>query len=192
MPVALLPQAGPSHTCLVPTAPVLSPPAIETVQRRTVRTLVGSQMFGGLGVASGIAVSSLMAEQILGSPDLAGLANTAQVLGAALMSIPAARLMAARGRRVGLVTAYLTGIVGAALAIAAALLSIRRRPDPLLLARQVAMDAGETERTHGSVRRGLHVIRQNPLAMLGIGAVAIGHTVMVSVMVMTPLHLSLI
>ena len=56
-------------------------------------------MFGGLGVASGIAVSSLMAEQILGSPDLAGLANTAQVLGAALLSIPAARLMA--GKSVG-------------------------------------------------------------------------------------------
>ena len=84
--------------------------AIATVQRRTVRALVGSQMLGGLGVASGIAVSSLMAEQILGSPDLAGLANTAQVLGAALLSIPAARLMAARGRRAGLGTAYLTGI----------------------------------------------------------------------------------
>ncbi|MHB8186471.1 MAG: hypothetical protein ACYDDU_10375 [Dermatophilaceae bacterium] len=67
-------------TAPVPTAPALSAPAIATVQRRTVRTLVGSQMLGGLGVASGIAVSSLMAEQILGSPDLAGLANTAQVL----------------------------------------------------------------------------------------------------------------
>lgn len=278
--LALLEQLTPSHTCLVPTTRVLSAPRIEAVQRRTVRTLVGSQMLGGLGVASGIAVSSLMAEQILGSPDLAGLANTAQVLGAALLSIPAARLMAARGRRVGLVTAYLTGIVGAALAIAAAVLSsfplllvatslfgasttannqaryaatdlaapdhrgralsvvvwattvgavlgpnlvapagrlaqalglpplsgaflfsllgflvaaallfVRMRPDPLLMARQVAMDAGETERTHGSVRRGLHVIRQNPLAMLGMGAVAIGHTVMVSVMVMTPLHM---
>lgn len=273
-------SAGPLHTGPVLTAPVLSAPAVATVQRRTVRTLVGSQMFGGLGVASGIAVSSLMAERILGSPDLAGLANTAQVLGAALLSIPAARLMAARGRRVGLVTAYLTGIVGAVLAIAAAVVSsfplllvgtalfgasttannqaryaatdlaapdrrgralsvvvwattvgavlgpnlvapagrfaaawglpplsgaflfsllgfllaavllfVRMRPDPLLTARQVAVDAGETERTHGSVWRGLRVIGANPLAMLGLGAVAVGHTVMVSVMVMTPLHM---
>jgi len=278
--VAPRPQVRPSHTCLVPTARVLSAPAIETVQRRSVRTLIGSQMLGGLGVASGIAVSSLMAAQILGSPDLAGLANTAQVMGAALLSIPAARLMAARGRRAGLVTAYLTGTIGAGLAIAAAVLSsfplllvatslfgasttannqaryaatdlaapdrrgralsvvvwattlgavlgpnlvapagrlagawglpplsgaflfsmagfllaatlllVRMRPDPLLTARQVAVDAGHTERTHGSVRRGLRVIRQHPLAMLGLGAVAVGHTVMVSVMVMTPLHM---
>jgi len=45
-------------------------------------------MSGGLGVASGIAVGSLMAEQILGSPDLAGLANTAQVAAAVLSSFP--------------------------------------------------------------------------------------------------------
>jgi len=237
-------------------------------------------MLGGVGVSSGIAVASLMAEQILGSPDLAGLANTAQVLGSALLSIPAARLMAARGRRVGLVTAYLTGIVGAALAVAASVVSsfplllvaatlfgasttannqaryaatdlaapdrrgralsivvwattvgavlgpnlvgpagrlaegmglpplsgpflfsmagfvlaalllfVRMRPDPLVMARQVALHAGDTQAAHGSVRRGLRAIRQHPVAMLGLAAVAVGHTVMVSVMVMTPLHM---
>ena len=263
------------------TARILSAPAIETVQRRTVRTLVGSQMLGGVGVSSGIAVASLMAEQILGSPDLAGLANTSQVLGSALLSVPVARLMAARGRRVGLVTAYLTGILGAALALAAAVLSsfplllvatalfgasttansqaryaatdlaapgrrgralsvvvwattvgavlgpnlvgpagrlaqglglpplsgpflfsmvgfllaavvlfVWMRPDPLLMARRIAMDAGDTEASHGSVRRGLRVIGQHPAAMLGLGAVAVGHTVMVSVMVMTPLQMA--
>ena len=208
------------HTCLVSTARVLSAPAIDSVQRRTVRTLVGSQMLGGVGVSSGIAVASLMAEQILGSPDLAGLANTAQVLGSALLSVPAARLMAARGRRVGLVTAYLTGIVGAVLGpnlvgpagrfaqglglpplsgpflfsmvgflLAALVLFVWMRPDPLLTARQIAVDAGNTEASHGSVRRGLRVIRAHPMAMLGLGAVAVGHTVMVSVMVMTPLHM---
>ena len=262
------------------TVRVLSAPVIESVQRRTVRTLVGSQMLGGVGVSSGIAVASLMAEQILGSPDLAGLANTAQVLGSALLSVPVARLMASRGRRVGLVTAYLTGIVGAGLAITAAALSsfplllvatllfgasttannqaryaatdlavperrgralsivvwattvgavlgpnlvgpagrlaqglgltplsgpflismvglllaagvlfVWMRPDPLLTAGQIAVDAGSTETTHGSVRRGLCVIGQHPGAMLGLGAVAVGHTVMVSVMVMTPLHM---
>ena len=207
-------------------------------------------------------------------------ANTAQVLGAALLSIPAARLMAARGRRVGLVMGYLTGTVGAVLAIAAAVLSsfplllvatslfgasttannqaryaatdlaapdhrgralavvvwattlgavlgpnrvapagriadavglpalsgafvfsavgfllaaallfIRMRPDPLVTARQVAVEAGETEQTHGSVRPGLRVIRAHPMAMLGLGAIALGHTVMVSVMVRTSLHM---
>ena len=263
------------------TARILSAPAIEVVQRRTVRTLVGSQMLGGVGVSSGIAVASLMAEQILGSPDLAGLANTSQVLGSALLSVPVARLMAARGRRVGLVTAYLTGILGAALALAAAVLSsfplllvatalfgasttansqaryaatdlaapgrrgralavvvwaptvgavlgpnlvgpagrlaqglglpplsgpflfsrvgfllaagvlfVWMRPDPLLMAGRIAVDAGGTETSHGSVRRGLRVIGQHPVAMLGLGAVAVGHTVMVSVMGMTPLQMA--
>ena len=275
---ALGPSAAP-HTGGV-SAAVLTAPAIETVQRRTARTLVGSQMLGGVGVSSGIAVASLMAEQILGSPDLAGLASTAQVLGSALLSVPAARLMAARGRRVGLVTAYLTGIVGAGLALVAAVLSsfplllvaatlfgasttannqarfaatdlavperrgralsivvwattvgavlgpnligpagrlaeglglpplsgpflfsmagfmlaalvlfVRLRPDPLLMARQIAADAGDTKPAHGSVLRGLRAILAHPIAMLGLGAVAVGHTVMVSVMVMTPLHM---
>jgi hypothetical protein len=42
-----------------------------------------SQALGGVGVSTGIAVSALLAEDILGSPDLAGLASTTQVLGAA-------------------------------------------------------------------------------------------------------------
>ena len=51
-------------------------PSEHALQRRTVATLVGSQMLGGIGVSSGIAVGSLLAEQILGSPDLAGLGGT--------------------------------------------------------------------------------------------------------------------
>ena len=98
-------------------------PDLQPVQRRTVRTLVGSQMLGGVGVSSGIAVGSILAEEILGSADLAGLANTAQVLGAAVLTVPMARLMAARGRRAGLVAGYLTGTVGAALAVLAGIQS---------------------------------------------------------------------
>nr|WP_281497361.1 MFS transporter [Ornithinimicrobium sp. F0845] len=90
------------------------------MQTRTVTTLMGSQVMGGIGVASGIAVAALMAAEISGRDDLSGLANTTQVLGGALMTIPVAALMAARGRRAGLVAAYLVGTVGAALAITAA------------------------------------------------------------------------
>lgn len=71
-------------------------------------------------MASGIAVTALMAAEISGRDDLSGLANTSQVLGGALLTIPIAALMAARGRRVGLVTAYLIGTIGAALAVTAA------------------------------------------------------------------------
>lgn len=83
---------------------------------------MSSQVLGGVGVASGLAVAALMAAEISGRDDLSGLANTSQVLGGALMTIPVAALMAARGRRAGLVAAYLVGTVGAGLAITAAVL----------------------------------------------------------------------
>lgn len=95
---------------------------VQALQHRTVGTLMTSQVLGGVGVASGIAVAALMAAEISGRDDLSGLANTTQVLGGALITIPIAALMAARGRRVGLVAAYLIGTVGAALAITAAVL----------------------------------------------------------------------
>ena len=95
---------------------------VHSLQTRTVTTLMGSQVLGGIGVASGIAVAALVAADVSGRDDLSGLANTSQVLGGALLTIPIAALMAARGRRVGLATAYLIGTVGAALAITATIL----------------------------------------------------------------------
>ncbi|WP_228266338.1 MFS transporter [Ornithinimicrobium ciconiae] len=101
-------------------SPVLETRDVVALQTRTVRTLMGSQVLGGVGVASGIAVAALMAADISGRDDLSGLANTTQVLGGALLTIPIAALMAARGRRVGLMAAYLIGTLGAGLAILAA------------------------------------------------------------------------
>jgi hypothetical protein len=42
---------------------------------------------------------------------------------------------------------------------------------------------------HGIIRQGLAAAWQSPRALLGPGAIVIAHTVMVSVMVMTPIHL---
>jgi MFS family permease len=301
------------------------------VQRRTVRVLVLSQVLSGLGMASGIAVGVLLAEQLSGSASLAGFGTTFQVLGGALISIPVARLIAARGRRPGLQLGYLLALLGAALVVVAAVagsflllllgmllfgggtsgngqaryaaadlaaegrrgrdlsvvvwattigsvlgpnlvgpgrafatavglpplagsyvfalvgfvlawLVINRllRPDPLLVSRRLehegraattgaAPDASRpasgvvdpvTEATagpegpaapalastrtggtggtadpdpddhDGSLTRGLRVVRANPTARLGLLTTALGHLVMVSVMVMTPLHMS--
>lgn len=88
-------------------------------QKRTVRTLVISQALGGVGITTGIAVATLLAEQILGSPALAGLAQTTQVLGAAVAAFVLARAMSARGRRIGLVAGYGVGAAGAALCVGA-------------------------------------------------------------------------
>lgn len=253
-----------------------------SVQRKVVGTLVSSQVLSGVGMASGIAVGALLAEQLSGSEALAGLGTTAQVLGGALIAIPTARIMAARGRRLGLEFGYALAVVGALVVIAAAvigsfwlmlvgmllfgggtagngqaryaaadlatdahrgrdlsivvwattigsvlgpnligpgqalaraigipdlagsfvfsvagfvlaLLVINRllRPDPLLVSRAIASsDPHAPDLDHdGSLTRGIRVLRANVDARLGMLAAALGHVVMVGVMVMTPIHM---
>jgi MFS family permease len=271
-----------------PEAPVLSyvcwvtmsaerHPDRAAVQRRTLQTLFTSQMLGGVGVASGLAVGSLLAEEVGGSTSLAGFASTATVLGAALVAVPLSRLMARSGRRPGLVIGYALGVAGsvvtviaasvgsypllllglagfgggtaanmqaryaatdlaepsrrgrslslvvwattlgivlgpnliepggqlaesldlpplagpfgfaaAAFGIALVVLLVRLRPDPLRFGRAVV--------TSGAPPRfplvtSLRTIAAAPKAVLGLAAVAIAHTVMVAVMVMTPVHM---
>lgn len=254
---------------------------VATVQRRTVASLVVSQALGGVGVSTGIAVIVLLAEDILGSPDLAGLPQSAQVFGSAAGAYAIAAVSTRKGRRVGLAMGYGTGGAGAALCLAAAVMSSftvlmvgaallgsataansqarfaatdlapvetraralstviwattigavlgpnlvgaagdaadavglpelggafvlaaggtglaaaflnwRLRPDPLLLARELAGDAADPDHpTSAPKRRALAVLRTHPRAIGGMVAVAAGHATMVSVMVMTPLHL---
>ena len=92
------------------------------MQRKVVRTLVGSQILSGVGMACGIAVGALLAEDLSGTEALAGVGTTAQVLGTALLTIPVARATAARGRRVGLRWGLAVAFVGAALVLVAAVL----------------------------------------------------------------------
>src|SRR3954452_9728101 len=92
---------------------------LHEVQGHTLRVLVFSQALGGLGMSIGIAVAALLAEQVSGSEKLAGLAQTMQVLGAAVASFLLAHVMGRRGRRVGLATGYVIGASGAALAVVA-------------------------------------------------------------------------
>jgi MFS family permease len=92
---------------------------IEAAQRRTVATLVVAQAVGAVGITIGIATASLLARDVSGSEEQAGLAQTFQVLGAAVASYLLARLMSARGRRVGLATGYLIAAAGSLLAVVA-------------------------------------------------------------------------
>jgi MFS family permease len=84
------------------------------LQRRTLGLLSGTQVVGGLGVASGVSVGALLATALAG-PWAAGLAGSCAVVGAALIAIPATRLMRTGGRRPGLVFAYAAGALGALL-----------------------------------------------------------------------------
>ncbi|HWJ82748.1 MAG TPA: MFS transporter [Nocardioides sp.] len=97
-------------------APTHDPAA---VHRRTVAVLVLTQAVGAVGITIGIATASLLARDLSGSEALSGLAQTAQVLGAAVISFLLASLMGRRGRRAGLATGYLLGAGGGALAVLA-------------------------------------------------------------------------
>ena len=78
---------------------VETPIDLHGLQRRTVTTLVGSQVLGGVGLATGFAVGSILAEEIAGSARYAGLGGTFQVLGGALAR---PQLGEARSRRPGI------------------------------------------------------------------------------------------
>ncbi|MEL0625777.1 MFS transporter [Salinibacterium amurskyense] len=68
------------------------------VQSRIVRTLVAGQVLAGLGLGATVAVGAILAAD-LGGEELSGAAATSSTLGAALMSIPLARLAQRWGRR---------------------------------------------------------------------------------------------
>ena len=97
----------------------LTPADLEAAQKRTVATLVVAQAVGAVGITIGIATASLLARDLSGSEEQAGLAQTFQVLGAAVSAYLLARLMSARGRRVGLATGYLVAAAGSLLAVVA-------------------------------------------------------------------------
>ncbi|MGW7353232.1 MFS transporter [Streptomyces sp. NPDC054784] len=113
---------------------------IAALRRRVHAVLVVTQILGGLGVATGIALASVLAEDIGGSEGLAGLASTSSVLGTAVVSLPLAALMAARGRRPGLTLAYLIAACGGAVVVVGAVLE----SFPLLLAGMAAFGAGSS------------------------------------------------
>ncbi|WP_130012792.1 MFS transporter [Serinicoccus sediminis] len=74
--------------------------------------------------------------------------------------------------------------------LAALLLHLALRPDPLLTARRLAgVDTDRPPGRQGNVADGLRIIAATPTALWATSAVTVGHVVMVSVMVMTPLHM---
>jgi MFS family permease len=227
-----------------------------------------------------VAAGSLIASSVADSEAAAGFAQTAGVLGAAVLALPLARLALTRGRRTALSVGYAIGASGAVvvvvgavarslpliligcflvgvasasgyqaryaatdlaeehhraralswvvwagtigavlgpnllnasgdlgvalglprlagpyvvgavlLAAAAATLTVFLRPDPYLTAIALRRAAGSQEK-RPALRDGIGHLRGRPRAVLGIAAIALGHVVMVMVMVMTPVHMA--
>ncbi|MGW0363525.1 MFS transporter [Streptomyces sp. NPDC002990] len=260
-------------------APPIALADLPRLRRRTSGVLIASQILGGLGVPISIALAPVLATEVSGTEAMSGFASTASVIGTALLSLPLAALMTARGRRPGLVLAYLIGAAGAALVVlsavvdnfpllllgmaafgaassanlqcrfaaadlaapdhraraisvvvwattigavlgpnlsapashgfagtsvpevagpfvwaavifllTAALIAVFLRPDPLLTARALA-GAEEQTREGRSLRAGVAAVKASPRARLALVTVAVSHTTMVSIMVMTPVDL---
>ncbi|WP_371529811.1 MFS transporter [Streptomyces sp. NBC_01283] len=266
-------------TSTVDAPDIPAPEALPALRRRTTAVLVSSQILGGLGVPIGIALAPMLATEVSGTEALSGLAPTASVAGTALLSLPLAALMTSRGRRPGLVLAYLIGALGAGLVVLAAVIesfpllllgmagfgagssanlqarfaaadlaeperrgraislviwattigsvlgpniaaptsrafsntsipeaagpflfaagifavaglvvAVLLRPDPLLTARALAPHENHSAQSR-SLRAGVAAVAASPMARLALVTVAASHTVMVSIMVMTPVDL---
>ncbi|WP_062070412.1 MFS transporter [Demequina sediminicola] len=103
-----------------------------------VAVLASSQLIAGTGVAAGVSVGGLLAEDIAGTAAFSGLPQTGMVLGSALAAVPLARLAGRAGRRRALSLGYAIASIGAGLALASAL----TRSLPLLVVASLVVGAG--------------------------------------------------
>lgn len=250
------------------------------LEKRVVNVLTFAQILNGIGVAGTVAAGSLLVSSITHSDSQAGLAQTSAVLGAAAMALPLSRLTERGGRRLALSIGYVTGVLGAGLAmvggtsrmisvllmgtfllgaasaagyqarfaavdlasaqtrsralstvvwgstigavsgpnlmepsgilahglglpklvgpylLAIATLAISSliiffflRPDPYLTSRQISHVRGMPI-VRVSTRSTLHRIGKNSSALFAVVSIAVGHLSMVSIMVMTPIHMA--
>lgn len=100
---------------------------IAAVQRRTLRLLFVTQIISGVGVAIGASVGALLAADIAGVA-MSGLAQSANVVGAALFALPATAIVHRHGRRPSLAAGYFVAAAGSIVAVIAAV----RGSSPLL------------------------------------------------------------
>jgi len=96
--------------------------ARHALYRRSLAVVVCSQIFGGAGLAAGVTVGALLAQQMLGGEAAAGLPAALFTLGSALAAFGVGRLTQRSGRRPGLATGFVIGSLGAAGIVLAATL----------------------------------------------------------------------
>lgn len=113
-------------------------PESDQTQRRIITVLVLGQLLAGAGLAAGVTVGALLAEDLLGGPGLSGLPSALFTGGSALAAVLVGKLSQARGRRPGLAAGFAVGALGAVgIVVATALESL-----PLLFAAFVIYGSG--------------------------------------------------
>lgn len=97
-----------------------SPQMQRRLYKRTLIIVVISQILGGAGLAAGVTVGALIAQDMLGTDSFAGVPTMMFTLGSAGTALLVGRLSQRFGRRSGLATGFLIGGIGALGVVAAA------------------------------------------------------------------------
>lgn len=100
-----------------------SPEKQKHLYKKTLRIVILSQIFGGAGLAAGITVGALLAQEMLGTESAAGIPVALLTLGSAGAALLVGRLSQRFGRRAGLAAGFITGGLGAIGVIFAALIN---------------------------------------------------------------------
>lgn len=93
----------------------------QKLYKRTLIIVSISQMFGGAGLAAGITVGALLAQQMLGTDAYAGLPAAMFTMGSAVAAFFVGKLSQKHGRRIGLAAGFIVGGLGAIGVVGAAL-----------------------------------------------------------------------
>ncbi len=91
--------------------------------RRTLITVIFSQIFGGAGLAAGVTVGALLAQDMLGTDKFTGIPTALFTLGSAVAALLVGRFSQRFGRRMGLGLGFIAGGVGAVGVVVAALMN---------------------------------------------------------------------
>lgn len=86
---------------------------LDRLRRRTLTVIVISQVLGGAGLAAGVTVGALLAQDMLESDGLAGMPAALFTLGSALAAFLVGRFTQRWGRRIGLGLGFAAGGIGA-------------------------------------------------------------------------------
>lgn len=100
-----------------------SPEKQKQLYKKTLIVVIMSQIFGGAGLAAGITVGALLAQDMLGTDSVTGVPTALFTLGSAGAALLVGRLSQHYGRRFGLSAGFLTGGIGAIGVIISALMS---------------------------------------------------------------------
>ncbi|MCY7768195.1 MFS transporter [Bacillus inaquosorum] len=102
---------------------ISSPDKQKALYKRTLFVVSISQIFGGAGLAAGVTVGALIAQQMLGTDAFAGLPSALFTLGSAGSALFVGRLSQRYGRRTGLSAGFVIGGLGAIGVIIAAIIN---------------------------------------------------------------------